>query len=136
MPRRKPSVPPHVQALEELEALKKKKLWQSGKVKEYHTAITDVVRWYIEERYRVPALEMTTEEIMQGLKGTDAGSEPREKLYQALLLADLVKFAKEQPLPVDNDESMEHCIYFVNETKPQPVTKEISRESGDKKISA
>ncbi|MNY64255.1 hypothetical protein D3C86_2013360 [compost metagenome] len=38
-------------------------------------------------------------------------------LRQMLALADLVKFAKERPLPSDNEQSMENAISFVRNTK-------------------
>lgn len=126
----KPSVPAHVQALDNLEALKMKKLWQSGRIKEYHSELTEIVRWYIEERFRVAALEMTTGEIMSGLKRTDAPKEAAAKLEETLVLADLVKFAKEKPLPEENEKSLVNCIHFVKETIPveRPEPGEEKRE--------
>jgi hypothetical protein len=98
--RLKPSIPPDEAALEALEALKLKKLWQSGKVKEYYSEMTDIVREYIELRFLIRALEMTTDEIRMAMhqSGIDGGA--KVKLLQTLTLADLVKFAKEQPLPM------------------------------------
>ena len=52
-----------------LEKLKGEKLWQAGKVKDYYTELTDIVRIYIEERYGVQAIEMTTEEILDRNEG-------------------------------------------------------------------
>jgi len=135
-PRRKPALPAHLQALKDLEEVKRKKLWQAGKVKEYYTLVTDVVRWYIEQRYAVPALEMTTEETFNGLKHADIGNETSGKLHKTLILADLVKFAKEQPLPVDNDQCMDDCIDFINQTRPGPETIELKNDVETEKISA
>mgnify|MGYP006992983908 FL=1 len=39
-----PVVPPHVQAIQDLETLHNRKLWQSGRVKSYYTQLTDIVR--------------------------------------------------------------------------------------------
>ena len=85
-------------------------------MKDYYTELTDIVRIYIEDRFNVNAVEMTTEEILDGMKRTDAGKASIDKLSHTLMLADLVKFAKEQPLPVDNDNSLSDSIEFVNET--------------------
>jgi hypothetical protein len=52
------------------------------------------------------------------MKQTNVNGQAREKLLKTLTLADLVKFAKEQPLPVENDLSLNHCIDFVRETRP------------------
>lgn len=115
--RLKPSIPPYEAALEAFEALRQKKLWQAGRVKDYYSELTDIVREYIELRFPVRALEMTTSEIEAALRQTEANSMAREKLHQTLLLADLVKFAKVQPLPLENDVSLNHCVDFVRETK-------------------
>jgi hypothetical protein len=116
--RSKPRLPAHVIALNDLEELKMKKLWQDGKVKEYYTAMTDIVRTYIEERFGINAVEMTTEEIMNGLRDTGIGDELQSRLGNTLVLADLVKFARENPLPLDNDNSLNNTVTFVKETIP------------------
>ena len=112
------SMPPHEAALEALEQLRLKKLWQSGRLKDYYSEMTDIVREYIELRYPVRAMEMTTGEILDSLRKTDVNGTAREKLNQVLVLADLVKFAKEQPLPLENDQSLTQCVEFVRETRP------------------
>jgi hypothetical protein len=117
--RLKTSIPPYEAAIEALESLRLKKLWQSGRVKEYYSEMTDIVREYIELRFPVRALEMTTGEIDAALRQTDVNSSAREKLHQTLILADLVKFAKEQPLPLENDLSLTQCVDFVRETRPR-----------------
>ena len=116
--RSKPKLPPHVIAMEALENLRLKKLWQAGKVKEYYTEMTDIIRYYIEGRFSIYAMEMTTDEIMQSLKAHEDGSAARDLLRDTLVLADLVKFAKAQPLPLDNEQSLNQCIDFVKATKP------------------
>jgi hypothetical protein len=126
--RLKTTIPPYEAAIEALETLRLKKLWQSGKVKEYYSELTDIVREYIELRFPVRALEMTTSEINAALRQTDVNGSAREKLNQTLVLADLVKFAKEQPLPLENDLSLNQCIDFVRETKPARDAEPIRTE--------
>jgi hypothetical protein len=126
--RLKTTVPPYEAAMEALENLRQKKLWQSGRVKEYYSEMTDIVREYIELQFRVRALEMTTSEINDALRQTDVSSSARDKLNQTLILADLVKFAKEQPLPLENDQSLGQCIDFVRETKPRKEQEPIQPE--------
>lgn len=118
-------LPPHVVAMNGLENLKGKKLWQAGKVKDYYTELTDILRNYIEERYDVTAVEMTTEEILEGLKNTDAPKKSVDQLARTLVLADLVKFAKENPQPLDNDISMNSSIEFVKTTRSEREIEEI-----------
>jgi len=112
-----PEIPPHVIALEELEKVKLEKLWQDGKVKIYHSKISEITRAYIEKRYQFNALEETTAEIMHSLRLHGIDTQTTTKLNQLLVLADLVKFAKEKPLPNENEMSIESALHFVNTTK-------------------
>ncbi|MCO6501193.1 MAG: hypothetical protein J5I47_12565 [Vicingus serpentipes] len=112
-----PVIPPHIIALEKLEKVKNEKLWQSGKVKQYHSEISEILRTYIEQRYQVNALEETTAEIMHELRLQNIDTQTMNKLNKTLVLADLVKFAKEQPLANENDISMIDAIEFINQTK-------------------
>ena len=112
-----PDIPPHVISLEKLEKLQEEKLWQAGKVKLYHSEISEIIREYIEKRYLVNALEITTDEIMQSLRFHSIQPDLLTKLNQLLVLADLVKFAKEKPLANENDISLLNAIEFVKATK-------------------
>ena len=121
---RKPKrvLPPHILAINNLEELRLAKIWQQGKVKEYYTRLTDVMREYFEGRFGFYAMEMTSDEIVDSLKDKNINDEVMNKLKDVLLVSDLVKFAKAQPTPLENDLSLNHCIDFVNETKPSTVT--------------
>ena len=116
-----PDIPIHVIALEKLEKVKTEKLWQEGKIKAYHSHISEILREYIENRYQVNALEETTSEILHGLRLQNISPELMNKLTQTLTLADLVKFAKEQPLANENEMSITHAIAFVNATKIEKI---------------
>lgn len=115
-------IPAHELALQHLEKLREQNLWQSGKVKQYHSEISEILRTYLEDRYKMPALENTTDEIMQSMRFQTINPDVLAKLKHTLSLADLVKFAKEQPLPAENELSLVNAIEFVNETKPIIVT--------------
>ncbi|MDA3906918.1 MAG: hypothetical protein PF484_12670 [Bacteroidales bacterium] len=112
-----PKIPADEKALDDLARLRLKKLWQVGKVKEYYSELTEIVRIYIEERFDVMAIEMTTHEILDGLEKHLINGEVMQKLKGSLELADLVKFAKANPTPLENDTCLNHGIDFVNETK-------------------
>jgi hypothetical protein len=119
-----PQVIPHEWALENLEQVRHEKLWQQEKVKEYYTRCSDVVREYIELKFSIPALEVTTDEIVDSLKEAKINDQAIDKLFQSLSLADLVKFAKAKPMPVEHEMCLEHLVDFVNETK---VVNEVNR---------
>ncbi|SMD02976.1 BatD family protein [Pedobacter africanus] len=114
-----PALPLDKLVLDKLNRLKNKKLWEQGQVKAYHSELTDIIRDYLEKRYGIKALEQTSEEIFSGLRHLTIAEQDRNRLRQMLLLADLVKFAKENPLPSDNEQSMENAMNFVKNTKAQ-----------------
>ncbi len=115
------------QALEMLAKLEQKQLWQNGQVKEYYSELTDIVRSYIEARYDVPTLELTTDEILDNVQRHGELSRHKELLASILYPADLAKFAKAEPLPHEHAAAMEHAIQFINVTKP--VITETPEES-------
>lgn len=118
--RAKPQEPPHVVALRELDELKSKKLWQQGKFKPYHSRLTEILRIYIEERFDIPALEQTSDEILQAFIHTQLiEDQQKQELEQMLRLADMVKFAKEQPIAHENQQSWENARNFVEQTKQE-----------------
>lgn len=99
------SLDPDVWALGALDELQADALWQKGQYKAYYSAVTDVVRRYVELQYGVPALEMTSVEILDalgaigglgGLGGRDM-REVAERIAPLFTVADLVKFAKYIP---------------------------------------
>ncbi|MDB4533607.1 hypothetical protein N9242_01960 [Vicingaceae bacterium] len=112
-----PEIPPHITALEKLNKLREDKLWQDGKVKLFHSEISEIVREYLERRYSVHALENTTDEIMQSIRFHGILPGQLTKLNQILILSDLVKFAKEKPLASENDMSLLNAIEFVENTQ-------------------
>ncbi|TAL59934.1 MAG: hypothetical protein EPN85_08380 [Bacteroidetes bacterium] len=112
-----PVIPAHVIALEQLEKLKEEKLWQNGKYKEYHSILSDIIRQYIEKRFYINAMEQVSDEIMYAFRTIDLSEELRTKLRNILFLSDLVKFAKEVPLPNENEASWMNAYEFVIGTK-------------------
>jgi hypothetical protein len=116
-----PYVPPHVRAILELDTIKRQKLWQQGRIKEYHSEITDTLRKYIEERFEIGAMEMTSGEILDKIRGYSDADISYDNLKQVLLLADFVKFAKYNPFPDENELSLMNAYLFVNNTKKEEV---------------
>jgi hypothetical protein len=112
---------PHELALMELEKLRAKKLWQAGKIKDYHTELTDILRKYFEDRFHIMAMESTTSEILEDLESkTLVTKENREILNRILVMADLVKFAKYLPMPEEHDQSMNYAVDVINNTSSTP----------------
>jgi len=112
----KPVIPAHTTALAQLNELRDKKLWQQERVKEYYSELSDVLREYLEKRYQIKTHEKTTDEIFSGLAGVAIAAENKNLLHGLLMMADLVKFAKGKPLPVENEQSIEDAVIFVSNT--------------------
>lgn len=116
-----PVKPLHVRVLEALDEVERRKLWQQGQVKEHHSAVTDILRGYIEERYQVPALESTTDDLLGILRTSSMTTSQREQLANLLRMADMVKFAKWTPLPAENEHVLAGAIKLVHQTADTPA---------------
>jgi hypothetical protein len=115
---RVPLRPAHETALEKLRKLQEKKLWQQGFYKEYQSEVSDTIREYIEGRFSVPALELTSDETLNRMKRTGLSNDAYSVLEYIFRLADMVKFAKSVPLGTENEQSMQNAVQFVMITKP------------------
>ena len=113
-------------ALEKLDAIKEAKIWKDGKIKEYQTELTDVVREYISRRFDVQSTEKTSDETLKEVKpllvngdlALEDGKELYERLSKMLRTADLVKFAKWHTTPDENESALTTAYDFVKETTP------------------
>ncbi len=124
-------------ALEKLDEIKAEKIWQDGKVKEYHTELTDVIREYISRRYEVSSTEKTSDETLSALKPLMKNKKDLfDSLRQMLTLADLVKFAKWTATPEENENALRTAYDFVAETTPSPEAEPTSDAAGKQAPSA
>jgi hypothetical protein len=104
--------------LAELEA---KSLWQKNQVKEYYVELTDIVRSYIEARFDTQALELTTDELLYKAQ-THRELLPYHGILTTILTtADLAKFAKAQPTPLEHSDTMDKAKQLVVSSTPQIV---------------
>lgn len=119
-----PPLPAHIVAITALESLKNQKLWQNNKHKEYYSALSDILRTYLDGRFGVGAMEMTTDEILAAISSLDLPKKSAMDLVSVLRDADLVKFAKAVFEASENEEAYDKVYYFVEETKPVEITDE------------
>lgn len=122
-----PSKPPHEVALAALRQLESEKLWQKGKLKLYYSRLSDIIRTYIEYRFHINALELTTYETLKNYNPID-GDNSIEKLKPLLELSDLVKFAKANPIASENEISFNNAVKFVELTMPHHISSDERRE--------
>jgi hypothetical protein len=122
--------PAHIIAFRELEKLRDEKLWQKGEVKTYYTRLTEILRQYLENRFSVFSLELTTSETLEALVRTGfKKNEAYSQLKTVLTGADLVKFAKYYPEPVENEFHYKSSWDFVQITK---IAEEMPTDSESK----
>lgn len=114
-------LPPHIRAIMDLDKLKSEKPWKTGQNKEFYTKLTDILRTYIEQRFQINAMEMTTAEILPLFKKDKNTQSVYQNLRQILQLSDLVKFAKMVPLENEDELSIMNAYLFVNQTKIEEV---------------
>ncbi len=112
-----PPRPPHEIALERINQLRDSDLLENGEIKQYYIEISEIIRQYIEGRYFIIAMEMTTTEVLEGLTGAELTGEDFQYFSDFLNRCDLVKFAKVIPSENQNHEILEMACEIVNRTK-------------------
>ena len=118
-------LPPYEEAMQALSELKGQSLWQNGQEKEYYSKITDILRHYINRRFGVEAMEMTTTQILDVLNHEDA-KDAKSELKEILNAADFVKFAKFRPLADENEQVYRLATVFLDKTKPVEAADEAA----------
>ena len=108
--------PAHIIALRKLDKYRGNALWAPEKQKTFYSGITDTLREYIADRYGIGAMEMTTAEIFNDMKNTDAPADLLEELKELFERADFVKFAKFTASDEDNAKALPSAVRFVTST--------------------
>lgn len=121
-------VPPYEKAIDELSRLRAEKLCEQGKEKEFYTRLTDILRIYLNGRFGINAMEMTSTQIRRVLEANEETRLSKENMERVLETADFVKFAKVRPLPDDNVRAFNSAMQFVEDTKPRPVIPETDEK--------
>lgn len=115
----KPVIPveeAHIIALRDLELLNQKKLWEAGKIKQYYSELSEIIRVYIENRWQISAMEMVSNEILAALQEKLVIDEEIKRVNKMFVMADLVKFAKWNPLPSEHHLAFQFGKQFVENT--------------------
>ena len=126
--------PAHITALRKLDKYRGDKFWAPDKQKAFYSGVTDALREYIVARYGVGAMEMTTAEIFEGLKGTDVPVELYEEMKELFERADFVKFAKFTATKEENASVLPQAVRFVTSTYQAEVEEEA--ENGEQEAPA
>jgi len=130
-------IPPFDAAKKRLKELDGKELISQNKIKLYYVELTDIVRTFIERELNIPALESTTDELLETITDFNSSSKlniPKDtliKLQKLLQEADLVKFAKSKPL--QNEISLHRMDAEGIIDTLHPIQVETKEEEDDRK---
>ncbi len=127
-----PPRPFHLVALEALDALGSSNLLEQGRIKKYHVRVSEIIRTYVEGQLQVPAREMTTGEVVNGLRRAALGDKITEKFRIFLESCDLVKFAKVRPSYGDSRVTLvwaRELVELTSSSRP-PSTTGANGDSG------
>lgn len=115
--------PPHVRVNVELARLKDHGYLEEKDYKSFYSELSNILRRYLERRFGVDALELTTVELAAQLSSRPFDSRVREEIIEVLREADLVKFAKFAPSYELAGRLEGLLLDAVEQTKPSPEEK-------------
>lgn len=138
LPRReKLKLPPHEIALAALEKLLTEELWQKGDVKQFYIRLSEIIRHYVEDRFFIIAIEMTTFQLIEAMKQAEIESDVTEIVEIFLMQCDLVKFAKYVPTKKEHNETTDLAFSIIEKTKivfePEDVNEEFAQSADEEK---
>jgi hypothetical protein len=107
----------HEVAYEKLAAIEASDWLKRGDMETYHTQIAYVLRQYINARYHIPALELTTTGLLQAMLRAEIAMPYVERTQQLLASCDMVKFATYRPELSDASTRIAEARWIVDETK-------------------
>lgn len=120
--------PAHIKALRKLDKYRGDKYWKPENQKTFYSGVTDALREYIVSRYGVGAMEMTTAEIFDGLKGSDIPEDLFAQMKDLFERADFVKFAKFTATDEENATVLPRAVNFVTTTYQVQLEEEMKEE--------
>ena len=126
--------PPHVIALQRLEALQYEGDLSIAEIRQLCFAISEILREYLERRYFVRALEMSTSEIAGMIREADMASEYQIELIALLQDLDLVKFAKQTLAGGEAAAQWQRACRFVRQTRKQTDLYQSQESQQDSRV--
>ncbi len=119
--------PAHIRALRKIDKFRGDSFWAPEKQKAFYSGVTDALREYIAARFGVSAMEMTTKEIFDGLKGMDITPELFGEVRELFERADYVKFAKYVATQNENASVLPVAVKFVTMTYQEEIDAEAGK---------
>lgn len=120
--------PAHIVALRKLDRFRGEKFWEDENQKAFYSGVTDTIREYIDRRFGVSAMEMTTAEIFKDLSGETLKPDLFNDMKDLFERADFVKFAKHVASREENASVLPLSVRFVTETYQEEIDKEAAAQ--------
>ena len=117
-------LPAHERASLELERLQQKGWIAAGKIKEYYSEFSGILKRYLERRYALQTLDLTTSESIALLREKNFDLPVRDGVKEILEASDLVKFANWIPPRNLSDELVKKLSNLVEKTKEIEILKD------------
>jgi hypothetical protein len=111
-----PPRPAEIVAREALAALESRRLIEEGRFKEFYVEFSGILRRYVENRFPIPCMDMTTSEMTRALRGLSLPSADFNNIRETLQDCDLVKFAKFVPSPDEPPRHIKKALNFIENT--------------------
>ncbi len=123
--------PPYIVALKKLDHYRGNRYWAPEKQKQFYSGVTDILREYIAACFGIGAMEMTTAEIFDALKGKEIDPQLMDEARNLFVMSDLVKFAKMTVTDDDNVKAVPSAVRFVTSTWKASEDENSGQADGD-----
>lgn len=123
-------LPPEKRAELELHRLEEKRYITDNLPKEHYTEISNILRRYLERRYQVDVMELTTPETVASIREKIYSPELVAEIREILQTSDLVKFALYVPDRVIAGDVEKRLKQLIVKTTPAPELTE--KKKGEK----
>ena len=123
-----PPRPAHEIAYERLSSLREERLPEAGLFKQFYLALSEIVREYFGNRYRILALGETSTELIEALERLQPKALSLEEVRMFLWDSDLVKFAKRTPTREEMDTALVQAQLFVDRTREEARERQEARK--------
>lgn len=102
------------EAMEELSKLKKFDLQNPEELRQYHSSLAQIFKWYISRRQKVSILNKTTGDVLVLLSNSNLSANITSSVATALRCGDAVKFAKYLPEAAESEACLNEIKKMIS----------------------
>lgn len=109
------------EAMQALTTLEKSGVLSSGKVKEFHTTLTEIFKRYTSRKLNEPIDNLTSDELLLMLNTKQTSRDAIAITANSFRMADAVKFARFQPTAEESKDSLVNIRKVISDIEHQPL---------------